>query len=45
MIGNREGTFPGMSEAKRIDIEVVSPEGVRRAAVPRYEGTRLEVRL
>ena len=45
VVGNREGKFPGMSPSKRIDIELVSPEGVRRATVSRYEGTRLEVRL
>ena len=43
-VGAREGSFPGMVEARTLTVKVVSPAGVRTATIA-YNGSEASVKL
>ena len=43
-VGRRTGSFPQMSQTKHIEIEIISKDGIRKAAVE-YAGEELEIKI
>lgn len=41
-IGRRNGSFPGMSEGKRIKVEIISAEGIRKKEI-NYTGEEVKI--
>ena len=41
-IGRRNGSFPGMSEGKRIEVEIISAEGIQKKEI-KYTGEEVKI--